>query len=127
MPSGCMITDGFVCWYMEIKSVYCNPTMINVDKFNCSHVYRKVRIDKGASQCDQGWRFNASRVRLHYQVTGKISSVRKPELACHSNRVEVGEFLNNFEKDALAFQLKDCIIRADFHRRLAFKAQRAFF
>ena len=96
---------------MQIESVYCNPGMINFDKFNCSQVNRKVRIDKGASQCEQGWGFNASRVRLYYQFTGKISSWGKLEEKCHSSSVEVGQFLNNFEKDALAFQLKGCIIR----------------
>jgi len=101
--------------------------MINFNKFNCSQVNRKVRLDKGGSQCEQGWSFNASRVRLYYQFTGKINSGRKLEEKRHSSSVEVGKFLNNFEKDALAFQLKDCIIRADFHRRLAIKAQRAFF
>jgi len=71
----------------------------------------RVRIEKGAYHCDQSWEFNASRVRLHYQFTGEINSGRKLELECLGNYVEVGEFLNNFEKDALAFQLKDCIIR----------------
>jgi hypothetical protein len=36
------------------------------------------------------------------------------EIGAHGNYLEVGDFLDNFEKDALAFQLKDCIIRVDF-------------
>jgi uncharacterized membrane protein len=71
----------------------------------------RVRIEKGTYHCDLSWEFNASRVRFHYQLTGDIISERKLELECRGNYVEVGEFLNNFEKDALAFQLKDCIIR----------------
>ena len=71
----------------------------------------RVRIEKGAYYCDQSWEFNASRVRFHYQFTGKTISRRKLELECRGNYVEVGEFLNNSEKDTLAFQLKDCIIR----------------
>jgi uncharacterized membrane protein len=82
-----------------------------------------VRIDKRCVSVRSEMGFNTSRVRLHYQVTGKISSGRKLELECYSSRVEVSEFLNNFQKDALAFQLKGCIIRAGFHRRLAVKAQ----
>jgi len=71
----------------------------------------KVRIEKGANQCDQSWEFNANRVRLHYEFMGEINSRRKLELECHGSYVEVGEFLNNFEKDELAFQLKGCIIQ----------------
>jgi uncharacterized membrane protein len=32
-------------------------------------------------------------------------------LGAHGKYVEVGNFLDNLEKDELAFQLKDCIIR----------------
>jgi uncharacterized membrane protein len=71
----------------------------------------KVRIEKGAYHCDQSWEFNADWVRLHYQITGEIYSARKLELECRGSYVEVGEFLNNIEKDTLAFQLKNCIIR----------------
>jgi uncharacterized membrane protein len=71
----------------------------------------KVRVEKGAYHCDQSWEFNAGWVRLHYQFTGKFNSGRKLQFECHGSYVEVGEFLDNFEKDALAFQLKDCIIR----------------
>ena len=73
--------------------------------------HSKVRIEKGAYQCEQSWEFSAGWVRLHYQFKGEINSARKLELECHGRYVEVGEFLNNFKKDALAFQLKDCIIR----------------
>ena len=33
------------------------------------------------------------------------------EIGLHRIYVEVGDFLDVFEKDALAFQFKDCIIR----------------
>jgi len=101
--------------------------MINIDKFNGSHGYRlvlspnrrqvvtfensRVRIEKGACHCDQSWEFNTGWIRLHYQFTDETNGVQKLELECRCSYVEVGEFLNNFEKDALAFQLKDCIIR----------------
>jgi uncharacterized membrane protein len=70
-----------------------------------------VRIEKGAYHCDPRREFNAGWVRFHYPITGEINSARKLELECHGSYVEVGEFLDNIEKDALAFQLKDCIIR----------------
>ena len=37
---------------------------------------------------------------------------RRLELGSHGKFVEIGEFLNDIEKDELAFELKDCIIRA---------------
>ena len=74
----------------------------------------KVRIEKGVYHCDASWEFNAGWVRLHYQITGETDGARKLELGCHGNCVEVGEFLHYIEKDALAFQLKDCIIRGWF-------------
>ena len=70
----------------------------------------KVRVEKGVYHCDQSWEFNAAWVRLNYRITGKASSRRKLELGSHGRYVEVGEFLTNIEKDALAFQLKECII-----------------
>jgi uncharacterized membrane protein len=72
----------------------------------------KVRIEKGAYRCEQSWEFKAARVRLQYSVKDEINSRQKLELGAHDNYVEVGEFLNNVEKDALAFQLKECIIRS---------------
>ncbi len=71
----------------------------------------RVRIEKGVYHCDQSWEFKSAWVRLHYRITGELNAGRKLELGCHGSYVEVGEFLNNFEKDELAFRLKDCIIR----------------
>ena len=72
----------------------------------------RVRIEKGAYYCDQIWEFKTAWIRLRYRIGGGVNDRRKLELGCHGSYVEVGEFLNDFEKDALAFQLKDCIIRS---------------
>ena len=71
----------------------------------------RVRIEKGAYHCDASWEFKAAWVQLQYRITGQYNDRRKLELGCHGSYVEIGEFLNNFEKDELAFRLKDCIIR----------------
>lgn len=71
----------------------------------------RVRIEKGVYHCDASWEFKTAWVRLHYPITGELNAGRKLELGCHGSYVQVGEFLNNFEKDELAFRLKDCIIR----------------
>lgn len=71
----------------------------------------KVRIEKGRYHCDQSWEFGAAWTRLYYGDRDTNNGKRKLELGFSGSFVEVGEFLNNFEKDELAFQLKGCIIR----------------
>lgn len=72
---------------------------------------RRVRIEKGGQQIDQSWEFETSWTRLIDENTGDCNMRRKLALGAHGNYIEVGEFLDNLEKDRLAFQLKDCIIR----------------
>jgi uncharacterized membrane protein len=71
-----------------------------------------VRIEKGQYSPDQCWEFDKSWIRLHDELTSGYKPRRKLELGSHGNYVEVGEFLSGLEKDALAFQLKGCIICA---------------
>ena len=71
-----------------------------------------VRIGKGLHNPDQCWEFEKSWIQLHDDLTDDFKPRRKLELGSHGNHVEVGKFLSIFEKDELAFQLKDCIIRA---------------
>ncbi len=71
-----------------------------------------VRIEKGQYSPDQCWEFEKSWIRLHDELTSDNKPRRKLELGSHGTYVEVGEFLNSLEKDALAFQLKECIICA---------------
>lgn len=71
----------------------------------------RIRIEKGLRQIDQCWEFRTSWVRLIDEQTGSRNRRRQLALGAHGKYVEVGNFLDNSEKDALAFQLKDCIIR----------------
>lgn len=71
-----------------------------------------VRIEKGQYFPDQCWEFEKSWIRLHDELTSDNNPRRKLALGSHGTYVEVGDFLNSFEKDALAFQLKGCIICA---------------
>ena len=71
----------------------------------------RIRIEKGVRQIDQYWEFETSWVRLIDEQPDSRNRRRQLALGVHGKYVEVGNFLDNSEKDALAFQLKDCIIR----------------
>jgi uncharacterized membrane protein len=71
----------------------------------------RIRIEKGVRQIDQYWEFESSWVRLIDEQAGGRNRRRRLALGAHGKYVEVGNFLDNLERDELAFQLKDCIIR----------------
>ena len=82
----------------------CRQEVITFDK-------GQIRIEKGVRQIDQCWEFETSWIRLIDKQPGSRNRRRQLALGAHGEYVEVGNFLDNSEKDALAFQLKDCIIR----------------
>ena len=71
----------------------------------------KIRVEKGVQKVDQSWEFSAPGTRLIEEPPEHRHAPRRLVLGAHGNYVEVGDFLDHLEKDALAFQLKDCIIR----------------
>ncbi len=72
---------------------------------------RRTRIEKGVQQIDKSWEFETPWIRLVDEPASRPGRPRKLAIGSHGNYVEVGDFLDNSEKDRLAFQLKDCIIR----------------
>ncbi|MFZ9036764.1 MAG: DUF2244 domain-containing protein [Gammaproteobacteria bacterium] len=72
---------------------------------------RRTRVEKGVQRIDQSWEFETPWIRLIDEPAGRLGRGRKLAIGSHGNYVEVGEFLDKSEKDRLAFQLKDCIIR----------------
>jgi uncharacterized membrane protein len=70
-----------------------------------------TRIEKGVQRVDQCWEFKTSWVRVIDERKGGRGDSRTLAIGMSGESVEVGCFLANSEKDALAFQLKDCIIR----------------
>ncbi|MDC1287207.1 DUF2244 domain-containing protein [Gammaproteobacteria bacterium] len=70
-----------------------------------------TRIEKGVQRVDQVWEFKTPWVRVVDEYQGGCNERRKLAIGMSGESVEVGDFLANWEKDALAFQLKDCIIR----------------
>ena len=89
--------------YLTSRKVY-RREVITLDR-------RRTRIEKGVQQASESWEFETSWVRLVDEQTGVRGERRKLALGSHGNYVEVGDFLDKSEKDRLAFQLKDCIIR----------------
>ena len=70
-----------------------------------------TRIEKGVRRIDQSWEFQTPWVRVVDKRQDGRSARRMLAIGMSGESVEVGSFLANWEKDALAFQLKDCIIR----------------
>ena len=70
-----------------------------------------TRIEKGVLRADQIWEFKTAWVRVVDECRSGRGARRKLAIGMSGESVEVGSFLANWEKDELAFQLKDCIIR----------------
>jgi uncharacterized membrane protein len=70
-----------------------------------------TRIEKGVQRIDQRWEFKTPWIRIEDDLPDRRSPRRKLTISMYGESVEVGSFLANSEKEALAFQLKDCIIR----------------
>lgn len=71
----------------------------------------RTRIEKGVQRVAQSWEFKTPWVRIIDEPTGARNPARRLAIGMHGAVVEVGSFLAKSEKDELAFQLKDCIIR----------------
>jgi uncharacterized membrane protein len=71
----------------------------------------RTRIEKGVQRAVQSWEFKTPWVRIIDEPGDGRNPRRRLAIGMHGAAVEVGSFLANSEKDALAFQLKDCIIR----------------
>ena len=99
-----MIALG-TCLYLTSRKVY-RREVITLDR-------QRTRIEKGGRRIDQSWEFETPWIRLRDEPPDAPNRRRRLALGSHGNYVEVGGFLDNSEKDALAFQLKDCIIRGD--------------
>ena len=104
--SGIEIAALGFCLYLTSRKVYRREVIT---------LYRdRTRIEKGLYQAEESWEFETSWISLRDENPGAFETRRKLALGSHGKYVEVGGFLDDLEKDELAFQLKDCIIRGDF-------------
>jgi uncharacterized membrane protein len=71
----------------------------------------RIRVEKGVLQVDESWEFKTSWVNISDHRDDTRDGRRRLVIRSSGSGVEVGSFLANSEKDELAFQLKDCIIR----------------
>ena len=97
-----MLVLGY-CLYLTSRKVY-RQEVITLER-------ERTLIEKGVRQVDQIWEFETPWLRLIDEKSGPRNRHRKLAIGSHGNYVEVGNFLDKSEKDALAFHLKDCIIR----------------
>ena len=91
------------CLYLTSRKVY-RQEVITLET-------DRTRVEKGVRQVDHSWEFETPWLRFVDESRGVRKKGRRLALGSHGNYVEVGDFLDHAEKDALAFQLKDCIIR----------------
>jgi len=70
-----------------------------------------TRIEKGAQQVDQCWEFKTPWIKIVDETYDDRIVRHRLAISMHGESVEIGSFLAKSEKDELAFQLKDCIIR----------------
>jgi uncharacterized membrane protein len=71
----------------------------------------RISVEKGYNRLVQKWQFERAWVGLLDEGNLSVNGDRKLAIGSHGTYVEVGNFLSKIEKEALAFQLKDCIIR----------------
>jgi len=92
-----------VVFYLTSRKVH-QREVITLDQ-------NRTRIEKGVRRVQQSWEFKTPWVRVIDLLPEARGSRRILALGMSGESVEVGSFLANWEKEALAFQLKDCIIR----------------
>ena len=97
-----MLALGY-CLYLTSRKVY-RQEVITLDT-------DRTRVEKGVRRIDRSWEFETTWLRFVDESRGPKKRGRRLAIGSHGNYVEVGDFLDHSEKDALAFQLKDCIIR----------------
>ena len=97
-----MLALGF-CLYLTSRKVYRREVII-LD-------HRRTRIEKGVQRVDQSWEFKTPWIRVIDELPDDRRPRRRLAIGMSGESVEVGSFLANSEKEALAFQLKGCIIR----------------
>lgn len=104
--SGAEVIALGVCLYLTSRKVYRREVITLFQDH--------TRVEKGGFQVEQSWQFETPWIRLRDEKSGAFDQHRKLALGAHGKYVEIGSFLDDSEKDALAFKLKDCIIRGDF-------------
>ena len=94
------------CLYLTSRKVY-RREVITLGR-------DRTRVEQGGRRVDESGEFETPWRRLIDERSGVRERDRRLAIGSHGNYVEIGNFLDQNEKDALAFRLKDCIIRGDF-------------
>ncbi len=92
----------------------------------CRRIYRQevitldgdsMLLEKGCSKIEQTWQFDPNWVRLERQERPGYRAGFSLFVGSHGQFVEIGEFLNHDEKEALEFELNEGILAHGFFRR----------
>lgn len=73
-----------------------------------------LTLEKGCHKPDQRWQFDRHWVRLSLQESGVYRQKLKLFIGSHGKQIEVGSFLNDAEKESLAFELNAGILSQKF-------------
>jgi uncharacterized membrane protein len=94
--------------YLASRKSY-QQEVINVDK-------RYIVLEKGCCKVQKSWRFDRYWVRLIVEKKGNFKENISLYLASHGEILQIGEFLNNDEKESLVFEMNQGILIDVFYR-----------
>lgn len=89
----------------------------------CRNVHRKevisltdrvIKLEKGCISVQKEWEFDRYWTRLNVEKTNGLGSKTQLKIGSHGNYIEVGSFLNENEKERLAFVLNKGILTSEF-------------
>ncbi|MDJ0882054.1 MAG: DUF2244 domain-containing protein [Gammaproteobacteria bacterium] len=96
--------------YVTCRKVY-RQEVISVDNDH-------IKLEKGCISVDESWQFDRHWARISIEEIKNFRKTSSLKIGSHGNFVEVGSFLNESEKETLAFELNQSIISSDFLRRV---------
>ena len=91
----------------------------------CRKIYRMevimicngiIKVEKGVEKVEKSWEFDKHWVRITLETKGSIRKSLCLMIGSHGKYVEVGSFLTESEKEALANELNDVILPHEFLR-----------
>ena len=93
----------------------------------CRKVYRQevisinndlIKVEKGCISVADSSQFDRHWARLSIEEIKHFRKKMQLKIGSHGNFIEVGSFLNESEKETLAFELNQSILSSDFLRRV---------
>ena len=96
--------------YVTCRKIYCQE-VISVNDHT-------LMVEKGCHKADSCWQFDRHWVRIKLEESGVYRQKLKLFIGSHGTQIEVGSFLNDAEKESLAFELNAGILTQKFLRQI---------